>query len=240
MEFKDVTLDNFRFIGNTIEGVEICIEGVWLKKTMIGFSEDYTHSLFVFSPLEPSEPKAQRFLKQIIALPIETIEALFSIREKLKDDYEELVNEGKRFLDNGETHKAITCFGKAISLNASKEEAYSNLANAYDELGEYKKAIIASEKAREINSHNPDNCFNLGIIFKNLSINPYQDQTKISSEDKIETATTCFLNVSYWGDNESSNRLKQKAIVQSSKEENANDLLFISPNKIGKASFRSA
>jgi len=240
MELKDIILENFRFIGNAIEGVEICIDGVWLKKTMIGSSEDNAHSLFVFTPLDPSVPKAQRFLRQIIALPVETIEALFSIREKLKDDYTDLVNEGKKLLDKGETYKAITCFSKAIGLNPAREEAYANLANAYDEIGEYKKAVMASEKAREINSHNPDNNFNLGVIFKNIKIRPDLTKTIISSEDKTESATACSLKISYWGDPGALNNLNREGIVYSSNEDKINELLFKALRKTDKEYFRSA
>jgi tetratricopeptide (TPR) repeat protein len=240
MESKNIPVDNFRFIGNTIDGVEICIEGVWLKKTIIGFSEADAQSHFVFKPLDPSDPKAQKFLKYTIALPLETIEALFSIREKLKDDYADLVNEGKKFLDKGETHKAITFFSKAVNLNSSREEAFANLAIAYDELGEYRKAIIASEKAREINSHNPDNYFNLGVIFKNLGINFGPNKTIIFSEDKTENASSCFLTISYWGETEASSSLKQEGIICTQKEEKDNDLIFKTLKRTGSDYFRSA
>lgn len=59
-------------------------------------------------------------------------------------------NEGLVYNNNGEHHKAIVAFTKAIELDPNFAPAYSNRGWAYIELGQYEQAIADCTKAIEL------------------------------------------------------------------------------------------
>ncbi len=148
MEFEGLELEKYRLKGNSIDDIEICIEGIWLKKDIIENAEETKHEFFYFSPIDPTLPEAKKYINHIVKLPIEAVKFLYKIRD-VSNYYKDLVNEGKILRSHGEIKKAINNFKIAINIEPQVEEAYINLGNAYDDLEDYENAILTFEKALE-------------------------------------------------------------------------------------------
>lgn len=257
MEFRDLPIEGFRFLNDSIDSVEICFSGIWLKKKMKAVTND-GNTLFVLVPINPKEPGAEKYFKEIVALPIDTIKALYSMQNSMKDNYAELVNEGVKLASSGEIQKAINNFKKAINIDSSREEAYANLANAYDDLGNFEEAISTFEKCIEINPLSPNHYFNLGVIYTNYRNKSFKNifdfnQPLGQVSDNEENANACFLMATYLGDEEAKRLMGTREIVYSSKEgikrKKANlqskediikDLLLIAQYKLSWEFYKSA
>ncbi|MBI9070138.1 MAG: tetratricopeptide repeat protein [Melioribacteraceae bacterium] len=137
-------------------------------------------------------------------------------------NYADLVNDGVRMASAGDIHKAINNYKEAINLDPTREEAYANLANAYDDLNDYENAIAIYEKCIEINPTNPNHYFNLGIIYNNFrnksALNIFDlDQPIGQVSENEENSNACFLMATYLGDEEAKRFLETREIVVSSK-----------------------
>ncbi|MCZ7609846.1 MAG: tetratricopeptide repeat protein [Ignavibacterium sp.] len=113
-------------------------------------------------------------------------------------DYADLVNEGVRLASAGNIQKAINNYKEAINLDPTREEAYANLANAYDDLRDYENAIAIYDKCIEINPNNRNHYFNLGIVYNNFrnksALNIFDlDQPIGQVSENEENSNACFL-----------------------------------------------
>jgi tetratricopeptide (TPR) repeat protein len=237
MEFEGLQLEKYRLTGDNIDDIEICIEGIWLKKDIIENTEETKHKFFYFTPIDPTLSGAKKYINQIVKLPIEAVKFLYKLRD-VSNYYKDLVNEGMILASHGEIKKAI-------NFEPQVEEAYINLGNAYDDLEDYENAILTFEKALEINPNNPDNYFNLGVIYNNyrkyISKNIFRPEFPINHFSNLEeNSTACFLMATYLGDEKALKTTQDRQIDCSSKEKIIEKLLSLAEERREWGFYKSA
>ena len=81
---------------------------------------------------------------------------------------------------------AIEAYQKAVELNPKKDEAYSNMGNAYTHKGEYDHAIEAYQKAVELNPQNTLAYKGMGYLYhrRGEKIKAYQMFQKAAEIDE--------------------------------------------------------
>lgn len=71
-------------------------------------------------------------------------------------------------LNEKDHRKQIELYTKITNLNPNLVAVYNNRGNAYDEIGEYDKALDDMNKAIELNSNDAEVYCNRGIVYENL------------------------------------------------------------------------
>lgn len=245
-EFKDLPIENnLRFPDGTIDSVEFCVDGIWLKKLGETTLNKLPH--FVFVPINVNEIGASKFLKEVIAVPKQAILFMFENISSSESEYSLLNEKGIISAQNGNLKLAIKFFENAIKKNPQKEEAYNNLANAYDDLEDFEKAIDTLEKLISINDRNPDYYFNLGLFYKNLG---NQSKRKIfnydlsepigSIGDNLDSAKANFIMAAYLGDTEALNLLKKDGFHLNSRDDLIAEFLRMARQKMSWGFIKSA
>jgi len=83
------------------------------------------------------------------------------------DDFEYLKKGYKAFYDK-KWDEALKAFDKAVKINPQNMEAYFYRGNVYDELGDYKKAIVNYNRAIKLNPIYIDAYLYRGFSYNNL------------------------------------------------------------------------
>lgn len=185
-----------------------------------------------------------KFLRNIIELQMKN----FNI-------YSSKIRKGISAASESQTELAINILNEAIEIMPFREEGYANLANAYDDLGEYEKAILTYDKCIEINPQNPNHYFNLALIYSNLlnNSNIFDLDNFVSPSDCIENSNARMLMAAYLGDEQAKNvcqtidivyqssdgQIRRKPIL-SSKQKILEDILYIAEYKLALGSLRDA
>lgn len=89
-------------------------------------------------------------------------------KNKLNEEYNNLINKGNECIKNGKPKSALSYFDKAIALQPAESLAYENKAVALAKLKLLDKAILLNQKALELNPDSANIYFNLGLDYKNL------------------------------------------------------------------------
>ena len=82
------------------------------------------------------------------------------------------------FEKKGNLLKAKSIYKKIIKINPKFPNAYYNLGNILNALGEYEKAIHCYEKVIKIDPQNISAFNNLGVLYKNAEISTAQEYLK--------------------------------------------------------------
>jgi len=80
--------------------------------------------------------------------------------------YSGLLQEAEKFLSAKGIHDAKSCLEKAIKYDPFRKEAYNNIGNIYNELGDVNKAIQEYKQAISIDSNYVDAQYNLANIYR--------------------------------------------------------------------------
>jgi tetratricopeptide (TPR) repeat protein len=125
---------------------------------------------FYTSKKKPSEPAQEHFEHPPIqGMPAGTMPDYDNIIATLPKSYDSLVNAGNHFMDNQIFRLAVECYSRALAIDSSDPNIYTDLGACYHYLGEKEKAIQAFDKALAINPNHPIAHFNMGIVYRELN-----------------------------------------------------------------------
>ncbi len=85
-----------------------------------------------------------------------------------KEDAQSYVQRGLRFMDRGETEKAILAFQKALTLNAKSVVAHNNLGALLKLKGNFESAQKHYQQAIALTPSSAESYYNLGILLREL------------------------------------------------------------------------
>jgi tetratricopeptide (TPR) repeat protein len=118
-----------------------------------------------------------------------------------EDKIDALANKGTALKNLGRIEEAVACYEEVLKRTEGKNSlAWFNLANAYDTLGEFRKAVSAMDKALILEPNNAEYWYNKGVILyeknkllrakeafdKALAINPKFREAAIARDDILK------------------------------------------------------
>lgn len=136
---------------------------------------------------------------------------------------QELNNKAQEYLSKGEVEKAISRLESNIDIDGGIFETRYNLAVAYIQAKEFKKALAQIKVAKELKPENADVYYLAGVAAEGLATSIIEDSEdeeksdnkKLSAEDKAELAENLNLAIeSYNQYIEKNPEAKDKAAVE--------------------------
>lgn len=151
------------------------------------------------------------------------------LTETYPDSSSSWINLGKYYYNNKEYDNAIQNFKKANTIDSSKAETYSFIAQSYDLLDKPEKAIPYYETAVMLNEEDSATSFNLGLLFYKLAIGTSDLEKK--NEYFSKAIDNFDLSIQYNDEFMSSYQLKGNAELLLKRYEDSRETLEIGTQK---------
>ncbi|ACV25200.1 tetratricopeptide repeat protein [Methanocaldococcus fervens] len=100
--------------------------------------------------------------------------------------YYNLISEAERYLNEKDHEKAIECYLQAFKENKGRDVDWANLSYAYYQLGDYKNALEAINKALSFSPENPEFLYLKGPILYKLENFDEAYKCLIKASEKIK------------------------------------------------------
>ncbi len=122
-------------------------------------------------PIAPEQAVNQENFQhpQIPGMPAGTRADFDQIVANLPKSYDSLVQVGNHFMDNQVFPLAIECYTRALALDSSNADIFTDLGACYYSMDQDQKALEAFQRAIAINPKHPVAHFNMGIVYRSMN-----------------------------------------------------------------------
>ncbi|SYZ74080.1 hypothetical protein TRIP_C60350 [Candidatus Zixiibacteriota bacterium] len=122
-------------------------------------------------PVPPEQAANQENFQhpQIPGLPAGTQPDYNQIVANLPKSYDSLVQVGNHFMDNQVFALAIECYTRALAIDSSNPDIYTDLGACYYSTEQDQKALDAFQKAITLDPRHAVAHFNMGIVYRSMN-----------------------------------------------------------------------
>ncbi len=123
---------------------------------------------FIVYSVVTAKPEPQFVHPQVEGMDPSAMAGLQEFIKTLPTDYAGLVAQGNTNMDHGQYAEAVVCYDRALALQDSSADVYTDLGACYHALGEIDSALVQFEQALRINPNHAVAHFNIGVVYHAL------------------------------------------------------------------------